>query len=96
MCGDGALPRPRGAKPRHHTGDSFPLYRLQQIAHRGIVPECLTDVYVQVHIPRPKDETPAQLKWIPAQSMLPLSRRPRPLARNGILRAQQMQQGRGL
>ena len=47
----------------------------QEISRRSVVPESLADVCVQIDVAGTEDEAPAQLKGIPAQAMLAVSRR---------------------
>jgi len=66
--------------------------RGQQIGWRSRVPERLADVHVQVYISRTENETPAELKRILAQFVLPVSGSTGPFPCQGIVAAEKMKE----
>ena len=62
---------------------------------RRVVAKRLADVRVVIDITRTEDEAAAQLKWVPAELVLPESAVLRALARLGVVGSKQMKQIRG-
>jgi|SRR5208282_2759357 len=65
----------------------------QKIGGRSVISEGLTDVYVLIDIAGTENEASAQLKGIAAQTMLPVSGGAGSGACDGVVAAQQVEQG---
>ena len=64
--------------------------RRDQLRNWRIISERPADVNIAIDIPRPKHKTPPKLERIFPQPMLPMTSRPRPLARHCILAPEKM------
>ena len=76
-----------------HEAQLLPGNGCQEIGEQSVVPEGLADVGVQINIAGTEDKASAELKGVPAQAMLAVSRRTGFVACDRIVAAQKMDKG---